>query len=121
VKIEFDTASLSELELRILSILAEGGNWPPAAEPPTVVKKAAPPKPPKEAAPEPPAVEPEPVVEPAETAEDAPTMADAVAAATKLVSSGGAATVKAALAAVGSKRVSEVAPENIAAFVAALQ
>lgn len=49
-----------------------------------------------------------------------PTMEDAVAAATKLVSDGKAADVKAALAKVGAKRVSEVKPENIAKFIGLL-
>ena len=56
-----------------------------------------------------------PAAEPAE-----PTMADALAAATQAVSSGGSAQVKAALASVNSKRVSEMKVEDIPAFLAAL-
>ena len=64
--------------------------------------------------------EPEPVVEDI-VGDKAPTMADAVAAATVLVSNGGAGKVKEALAAVGSKRVSEMRVEDIPAFLAALE
>lgn len=49
------------------------------------------------------------------------TMADAVAAATQVVSSGGAAKVKAALVVVGAKRVSEMKTEDIPAFLASLE
>ena len=59
------------------------------------------------------------VAEPAEP-EPAPTMADALAAATQAVSKGGSAQVKAALASVNSKRVSEMKVEDIPAFLAAL-
>jgi hypothetical protein len=51
---------------------------------------------------------------------NAPTMADAVALATKLVSNGDAAKVKAALSDAGAKRVSELDEDKIAGFVAAL-
>ena len=51
---------------------------------------------------------------------EAPTMADALAAATQAVSKGGSAQVKAALASVNSKRVSEMKVEDIPAFLAAL-
>ena len=51
---------------------------------------------------------------------EAPTMADALAAATQAVSSGGSARVKAALASVSSKRVSEMKVEDIPAFLDAL-
>ena len=59
------------------------------------------------------------VAEPVEP-EPAPTMADALAAATRAVSSGGSAEVKAALASVNSKRVSEMKVEDIPDFLAAL-
>ena len=52
--------------------------------------------------------------------DEAPTMADALAAATQAVSAGGSARVKAALASVSSKRVSEMKVEDIPAFLAAL-
>lgn len=48
------------------------------------------------------------------------TMSDAVEVATKLVSSGKSADVKAALADVGVKRVSELKSKDIAAFIEAL-
>ena len=57
---------------------------------------------------------------PESTAEPTPTMADALAAATQAVSKGGSAQVKAALASVNSKRVSEMKVEDISAFLAAL-
>lgn len=52
---------------------------------------------------------------------DEPTMADAVALATELVSDGKAAKVKAALAEVGAKRVSELKGDGIATFVNSLR
>ena len=66
---------------------------------------------------------PAPTMADAVTAEpepEAPTMADALAAATQAVSKGGSAKVKAALAVVSSKRVSEMKVEDIPAFLAAL-
>ena len=57
---------------------------------------------------------------PESTAKPAPTMADALAAATQAVSKGEQAKVKAALASVNSKRVSEMKVEDIPAFLAAL-
>ena len=56
----------------------------------------------------------------AEPEPEAPTMADALAAATQAVSKGEQARVKAALASVSSKRVSEMKVEDIPAFLAAL-
>lgn len=50
-----------------------------------------------------------------------PTLADAIEAATAAVSNGGAPKVKQALASVDTKRVSELAEENIAPFLAALE
>lgn len=134
MKIEIDTSNLSPLDHKVLAVLAEGA-WPSveavvAADGTLAEAQAAAraeggklevtveePKKPINGTPvkKPAPAEPEPA-----PAEDAPTMADAVAAATQLVSSGEAAKVKAALATVGSKRVSEVAPENIGAFLAAL-
>lgn len=49
------------------------------------------------------------------------TIADAVAAATKLVSGGNAAAVKAALAGTSAKKVSELKGDDIAAFMTALE
>jgi len=48
---------------------------------------------------------------------DSPTMEDAVARATELVSSGQAAKLKAALNKAGAKKVSELKPGDIAAFL----
>ena len=76
-----------------------------------------------------PAVEPEPVVEepaaaePEEDlvgAETVHTLDDAVTLATKLVSEGKAADVKAALATAGAKRVSELKGDSISKFIKAL-
>src|SRR5690606_20193600 len=52
---------------------------------------------------------------------DGPTMSDAVAAATQLVSGGGAARGTGALAVVGAKRVSEMDARDIPPFLAALE
>lgn len=51
---------------------------------------------------------------------EAPSLEDAIAAATELVSNGGAAKVKAALAAVGAKKVSELAGADVQSFLDAL-
>lgn len=67
--------------------------------------------------------EPEAVAEEAteDAAEETLTVADAVAAATQLVAGGKQAKVKEALTAVGAKRVSEVKPAKVAAFLEALK
>jgi hypothetical protein len=118
MQITIDTNNLSEMDIAMLGFLAEQGEAAPAEdvaeETPAPAKKAAAKPEPKKAA-----AKPEPEPEPEETT-DGPTMSDAVAAATKLVSNGGAATVKAALAAVGSKRVSEIEEKDIQAFLDAL-
>lgn len=94
---------------------------PPAAKAPA--KKAA--SGAKKAAAKP---EPTPEPEEAESADEdllgddeAPTMADAVELATELVSDGRSADVKAALAEVGAKRVSELKGAGIATFVNTLR
>ena len=135
MKIEFDTNNITELDTKVLAVLL-GEQTAAQPSPKAVISntetKAEPTaKPaPKKA----PAAKPEPVVEEPEapTSEEAgdtgdddllggqPTMADAVAAATQLVSSGGAAKVKEALAEVGAKRVSEMQEADIPAFLAAL-
>jgi len=139
--IAFNTDELTAEDRKVLALLSGTGDWPssPAtAEPPAAdltakaeAVKAAPKKtaaPKAEPVKEAPAPEPEPVVEEdllggeeATPEPEGPTMADAVAAATKLVSSGGAAKVKEALAAVGAKRVSEVPVVSIAEFLDALK
>jgi hypothetical protein len=131
VKLEIDTNSLSALDIQLLAVLAEH-KWPEAPKPlvqpaPAKIETPTPKDKGKAADATAPVAEAKATAEatvtpePSETAEDAPTMADAVAAATKLVSTGGAAQVKEALATVGAKRVSEIPPENIAAFLAALR
>ena len=92
----------------------------PAAAPKAAAKAAAKPKAKPAPAPEP-EVETEVEVEAEEdVAGDGPTMEDAVAKATKLVSSGQAAKVKAALVEVGAKKVSEIATEDLGTFIDAL-
>ena len=124
MQITIDTNNLSELDLRILWLLGNADDAPapkaekaaPKAEP---AAKAAP-----KAKPTPKAEEPveelEEAVEEDTADESGATMEDAVALATKLVSSGQAAKVKAALAEAGAKRVSELKDEDIASFIAAL-
>jgi hypothetical protein len=113
---------LSSEDRDILAFLIGALDAPaPVAEEdkPAPAKKAAAPKPAPEKKAEP---EPEPEAEDEAEAEDEVTMEDATKAATKLVSSGDAAKVKAALTKVGAKRVSEIdGPANLAKFVALLQ
>jgi hypothetical protein len=108
MQIIIDTSNLSELDINMLAFLAGQGeeDAPEADEEPEAKPKKA-----KKADPEP---------EPEEN-DEAPTMSDAVAVATQLVSSGEAAKVKAALAEVGAKRVSEMKEEDIPSFLAALE
>lgn len=127
MQITIDTNNLSELDIAMLSFLAEQGEVADAPEEPAPEPAPAKAATKAKAAPkaEPAKAEPEPVVEePAEEdllgGEDAPTMSQAIAAATELVSSGGAAKVKAALAEVGVKRVSEMKDADIPTFLAAL-
>lgn len=119
MQITIDTNNLSEMDIAMLAFLAEQGEATeevaeepeaPAPAKAPAAKKAAAPK--AEPAPEP---EDEDLV-----GGDGPTMADAVARATTMVSEGQAAKVKAALATVGAKRVSEMAESDIPAFFAAL-
>lgn len=127
ITISFDPATLTDEDVRIFALLAgtdadvkaDGGTPEKAAPAAAPAAKAAP-----KAKPAPKAEEP---VEEAEEAveDDAPdadgaTMEDAVALATKLVSSGQAAKVKAALAEAGAKRVSELGEDKIADFIASL-
>lgn len=117
MQITIDTNNLSELDIAMLGFLA--GNTEEAEEveetpAPTPEKKAAAKKAAAKAE-----VAPEPLEE--DLVGEGPTMSDAVAAATALVSEGGAAKVKAALAVVGAKRVSEMAEADIPTFLAALE
>jgi hypothetical protein len=132
--VAFDTAELTTLDKQVLALLAGSATPAPAPAPavdrdvavefatpaakPAPAKKAAAPKPEPEPEPEP---EEDLVGDSAEPEPEGPTMADAVAAATKLVSSGGAPKVKEALAAVGAKRVSEIPADSIQAFLTALE
>ena len=146
--ISFDTNELSPQDLRVLAFMAGQTQLPVAAPEPEPEPEPEPVKPEPVKRTRKPKAEPEPEPEPEtslNTSEDVPadlgepapaqpitpadvddtpegpTMADAVAAATKLVSSGQAAKVKEALAAVGAKRVSEVPADKIGEFLAALQ
>lgn len=121
MQITIDTNNLSDLDIAMLGFLAgqevdeTPDDTPAPVEPPKATK--APKAEPKPA----PAAEPEPADEDLLGGGDpAPTMSDAIAAATELVSSGGAAKVKAALAEVGVKRVSELPEGDITKFLAAL-
>lgn len=113
MQITIDTNNLSDLDINMLAFLAAGTSEETVEEPETV---EVPNDEPKKAAPK--KVEETPDED---LLGDAPTMADAVAAATALVSNGGAAKVKEALAEVGAKRVSEMKTEDIPAFLAALE
>lgn len=139
MKIELDTNNLTDLDRELLAVVLGGSPAAtPASAPATASVPTPAPAPAKKAAPAKaaPAKVEEPTTEPEETPTseeagdtgeedlvggDGPTMSDAVAAATKLVSSGGAAKVKAALAEVGAKRVSEMSDSDIPAFLAALE
>lgn len=93
----------------------------PEEKPVKKVKKAEP-EPAKKPEPEPADKddESETAADEDEAAGDEPTLDDAVALATKLMSGGKAADVKAALGTVGAKRVSELKGSKIAAFIEAL-
>jgi len=121
VQITIDTNNLSELDIAMLAFLA--GNTEAEEEvagTPADEETAEPePEKPKAAAKKAAAKKAEP--EEDLVGGDGPTMSDAVAAATQLVSEGGAARVKAALAVVGAKRVSEMDESDIPAFLAALE
>lgn len=129
MQIVINTEEITDLDRAVLAVLADGGATAPVATKaeiaetaaPAPAKKAEPAK--KAAAPkaEPaPAPEPEPEPEAEPVASSGATLTDAVEAATKLVSEGKAAKVKAALAEAGAKRVSELAEGDIPAFLAAL-
>lgn len=120
MQITIDTNNLSEMDIAMLGFLAGQSDTEETVEetaPAPAPAKATPAK--AKAAKPAPAPAPEPEEE--DLLGGAPTMSDAVTAATSLVSSGGAAKVKAALALVGAKRVSEMKPEDIPAFLAALE
>lgn len=118
--ISIDTSvDLSGVDKNIL--LALVGDVPAkASSAPSVAKKATPAK--KAAAAKPaPEPEPEPVEEDLLGGDDEPTLDDAVAKATAMVADGKAKEVKAALNAVGAAKVSALAGDQIAAFLAEVE
>ena len=128
MQITIDTHNLTDLDRELLARLVGTAPMParvpkapkssPTVSEPTEPEQVATVLPvAKEAGDDPADVVAEPAVAPDEPA---PTMADALAAATQAVSKGGSAQVKAALASVNSKRVSEMKVEDIPAFLAAL-
>lgn len=126
MQITIDTNNLSELDIAMLGFLA--GNTEEAEEVKETEEVAKPDTAKADAAKAKAAAkkEAEEAAKAAAAEEDlvggdGPTMSDAVAAATKLVSEGGAAQVKAALAVVGAKRVSEMDEAKIPEFLAALE
>jgi len=125
MQITIDTNNLSELDVAMLSFLAENGEVAEETEP-EAEAPAAPAKAPaakkaaaKAEAPAAPAAEPEGEDDDL-VGGDGPTMAEAIARATEMVSQGGSAKVKEALASVGAKKVSEMDEDKIPAFFAAL-
>lgn len=125
MQITIDTNNLSDLDIAMLSFLAgqEAESEPVAAavEDPAVEAKVVGKKAPAKAAPAPePQPEPEPEVEEDLLGGTGPTLSDAIARATTLVSEGGTAKVKAALAALGVAKVSGMTEDQVPAFFAAL-
>ena len=125
MQITIDTHNLTDLDRELLTRLAATAHTAPM--PARAPKPKASPAEPEPKVTAVPPVAKEAGDDPADAAapaaapdESAPTMADALAAATQAVSSGGSAKVKAALAGVNSKRVSEMKEEDIPAFLAAL-
>jgi preprotein translocase subunit SecD len=127
MQIVINTEEITDLDRAVLAVLADGGATAPVA-PKTEIAETAAPAPAKKAEPAKkaaapkaePAPEPKPEPEAEAVASSGATLTDAVEAATKLVSEGKAAKVKAALAEAGAKRVSELAEGDIPAFLAAL-
>lgn len=117
VQITIDTNDLSEKDAAILAALI---GEQPEAKPKRAPKKTA-----AKQEPEP---EPEPTPEPEEEEDlvggdddKGPTLPDALDAAKAAVAENKQRAVKQALAAVDTKRVSDLAEENVAPFMAALQ
>jgi hypothetical protein len=127
VYISFDTSDLSDTDRKVLALLA-GNSKDTVIETATVADvKAEEPKPA-------PAPKPEPVKEeaaeaPEESLDEALdelattqyTLEDAITLATKMVSEGNQAAVKAAITSVGAKRVSEMKGDQIAKFISILE
>ena len=124
--IQFNTEELTQLDRKVLALLAGVDDpAPEKAAAPAPEKAASPAKkasPPKAAAPAPaPVEEPESAAEEeAPAADGEPTLDDAIAIAAKMISDGKSAQVKAALADVGAKRVSGIDADQIGTFLAAL-
>lgn len=120
MQITIDTsATLSDTDRAILALVAGTPSTTIVTEPARTPAKA-----PAKA----PATKPAPVVEePAEEEPEEdliggePTVQDAVDRATVLVNAGEQAKVKAALKASGASRVSNISPDKVAAFIAALE
>ena len=113
MQISFDTSDLSDLDRKVLAVLAQVSEEAPPKKTAEAAKKVT-----KKTAAKKPDPEPEPEPEPEPDA--APTMADAVSVATRLVAAGEAAKVKAALSTVGAKRVSEMDADSVPQFLAEL-
>ena len=127
MQITIDTNNLSELDIAMLAFLADQGETAEQEDPsPAPVETAKPKTATKTKAAAVAEDLPEAVAASSEPEDEdlvggsAPTMSDAIAAATELVSNGGAAKVKKALAAVNVKKVSELPEEDIAKFLEAL-
>jgi hypothetical protein len=92
-QVTIDTNNITAMDLQLLAILSGGEQ----ATTKSTTKSAA---------------------KPAES--EGPTLEDAIARATKMVSEGQTAAVKAALSSVGAKRVSELEADKVPAFLDAL-
>lgn len=110
MQITIDTEALSEQDVQILNLLLGYGE----AEEPT----------PEEPAPKATKAKAKPAPEPEEDllggGDEAPTVDDALARASEFISAGTPERVKAALALSGTKRVGELSPEDIPAFLESL-
>lgn len=118
-------APLSDVDLRVLAALTGEGAPAPAPAAAEAEKAEEKPKAKAKAAAKPkPAPEPEPEDDDDDDDDvvggDGPTLDDAIARATGLVQKGKSTEVKAALKAVGAKKVSELDSDQVAEFMAAL-
>ena len=116
MQITIDTNNMSELDRAMLGYLAAQDVEEVEPEPVKPAKAAAT----KKAAAPKAGPEPEPETE-EEDLLGGPSLSDAIAAATNMVSDGKANQVKAALAEVGAKRVSDLKAEDVATFLTALE
>ena len=113
------TSPFTDLEQRVLHAFDNGVAPAPVAVPFNVPAAVTPPKPAAAAPKAQPKPEPKPEPE-EDLVGDVATLEDAVSRATTLVASGKTAQVKAALAAAGAKRVSELSGAKIGVFMGAL-